>query len=137
MVLSNYSCFQYCDSNIKLFFIVSCKVINFNLLYFLYHFLFYWKSSAISFTFTFCYRISEREKVTTFAIAIVGRAITIWEAIYKKNPWTNVQKRLNKWRKIQYCYYKIWKFKGLIVNKKISHILGAPIIFSLSLVVRI
>ena len=47
-------------------------------------FLFYSKSSAISFTFTFCYRISEREKVTTFAIAIVRRAITIWEAIYKK-----------------------------------------------------
>ena len=35
--------------------------------------------------FTLRYRLSERKKSTTIAVAIVGRAITIWEAIQKRS----------------------------------------------------
>ena len=43
-------------------------------------------------TFTLRYRLKERKRATTIAIAIVGRAITILEAIQKDamNQYTNL-----------------------------------------------
>ena len=37
------------------------------------------------YTFTLRYRLSERKRATTIAVAIVGRAITVWEAIQKRS----------------------------------------------------
>ena len=37
------------------------------------------------FTFTLRYRLLERKRATTIAVAIVGRAITVWEAIQKRS----------------------------------------------------
>ena len=37
------------------------------------------------YTFTLRSRLEERNRATTIAIAIVGRAITIWEAIQKRS----------------------------------------------------
>ena len=34
---------------------------------------------------TFCYRLSEPKRATTVVVAIVGRAIIIWEAVQKRN----------------------------------------------------
>ena len=36
-------------------------------------------------TFTLRYRLLERKRATTIAVAIVRRAITIWEAIQKRS----------------------------------------------------
>ena len=36
-------------------------------------------------TFTLSYRLYERKRATTIAVAIVGRAITVWEAIQKRS----------------------------------------------------
>ena len=36
-------------------------------------------------TFTLRYRLYERKRATTIAVAIVGRTITIWEAIQKRS----------------------------------------------------
>ena len=36
-------------------------------------------------TFTLRYRLKERKRATTIAVAIVGRAITIWEEIQKRS----------------------------------------------------
>ena len=36
-------------------------------------------------TFTLPYRFYERKRATTIAVAIVGRAITVWEAIQKRS----------------------------------------------------
>ena len=33
--------------------------------------------------FTLRYRLKERKRATTIAVAIVGKAITVWEAIQK------------------------------------------------------
>ena len=35
-------------------------------------------------TFTLRYRLSERKRATTIAVAIIGKAITVWEAIQKR-----------------------------------------------------
>ena len=37
------------------------------------------------YTFTLRYRLQERKRATTIAVAIVGRAITVWDAIQKRN----------------------------------------------------
>ena len=50
IIVNHCEFFQYCDSNIGLFSIASCKAID----------------------------------LPTIAVAIVGRAITVWEAIQKK-----------------------------------------------------
>ena len=36
-------------------------------------------------TFTLRYRIQERKRATTIAVALVGRAITVWEALQKRS----------------------------------------------------
>ena len=36
-------------------------------------------------TFTLRYRLKEPKRATTIAVAIVGRAITVWEAIRKRS----------------------------------------------------
>ena len=36
-------------------------------------------------TFTLRYRLYERKRATTIAVALVGRAITVWEAIQKRS----------------------------------------------------
>ena len=64
--------FQCCDSNIGLFTIAPCKVISPNLLCILF---------GISSLLSFLMALS----TIAIAVAIVGRAITIWEAIQKRS----------------------------------------------------
>ena len=104
MVLSNHSYFQYCDSNIKLIFIPPCKVITLNPLCSLFGIssllLIWWlsfnyrdsfrsfsvlKAIAKRLSLLFANAFKERKRATTIAVAIVGRAITIWEAIEKRS----------------------------------------------------
>ena len=96
MVPSNNSFFQYCDSYIGLFFIAPCKVIILNPLCILF---------SISSLLLFDGSLSKVIALPT--IAIVGRAITIWEAIQKtnlQNPYKNVSKEI---KSNNFCYPKV------------------------------
>ena len=92
MLPSNHSLFQYCDSNIGLFSIATCKVITLNpfciLLVSVLCFFFDASLSKVIALPTIAIAIIvalSRKRATTIAVAIVGRAITIWEAIQKRS----------------------------------------------------
>ena len=93
MVPSNHSFFQYCDSNIGLFYIAPCKVST------LYPLLNYRSSNyrdSNGNLFAVAFK-SEKERQISRAIAIVGRAITLArEQSKKKNYTKSMQKGLRK-----------------------------------------
>ena len=72
MLSSNHLFFQYCDSNIGLFSIAPCKVITLNRL-----------ASFFVSVLCFFFNGSLSKVIALPTIAIVGRAITKWGAIYK------------------------------------------------------
>ena len=94
-------------SNIGLFSIAPCKVITLNPLCILFCI-----SSLLFFDgplskVHFKGDSAKRKRVTTIAIAIVGRAITIWEAIQKRilqNSYKNLSKEI---KSDNFCYRKV------------------------------
>ena len=98
MLPFKYSFFQYCDSNIRLFSIAPCKVITLNpfkILFDISALLLFDGSISLSVyhcdsdscrSFSLLKAIAKRLPLLfAKAIAIVGRAITIWEAIQKRS----------------------------------------------------
>ena len=76
MVLLNSSFVQYCDRSIGLLSIASYKIIVLALFLVSVHYFFSWFRSLKLSLFKLSW-----EKATTIAVAIVGIAITMWEAI--------------------------------------------------------
>ena len=96
MVPFNHLFFQYCDSNIGLFFIAP------------------YNSEKITFTFTNAFK-SIKERQLLLSPTIVGRAITIWEAIQKRIH-EQIYKTYTKIQGIKsdnFCYRKV----GIAINK--------------------
>ena len=109
MLPSNHSFFQYCDSNIGLFYIAPCKVINFNPFCILFAI-----SSLLLFWWLFLsYRSSNYRDSDSC------RSFSLLKAIAKRLQllFANAFKSVNgeQYRKVQYYYRNIGKmtiFKG-------------------------
>ena len=102
MVPSNYSFFQYCDGNIRLFSIATCKVIDLYLLC-----LFFGISSLLLFLIALPKFIAP----PTIAIAIIvalSRSFSLLEAIAKRLPllFANAFKSVKDNKCDNFCYRK-------------------------------
>ena len=71
-------------------------------------------------TFTLRYRLSEQKRATTIAVAIVGRAITVWEAIQKRSyePIYKIYTKIAKGLRATTLLSQSWKSDNFIESKR-------------------